>query len=80
MRYDAATLIVFGLCQLVGLIMVVRLWLPGGPRMGIGRRAIWSVVLLVPLIGILIYGLIRGFPSEHTYECPDSTGGSGDPT
>ncbi len=50
-------LIVLGLLELAAVAMIVRLWLKQTPRRW-WKRILWSVILLVPLFGILAYGLM----------------------
>jgi hypothetical protein len=49
-------IVVSGVFEVVALAVIARLWTR--PRMGIFARVFWSVVLLIPLFGLLMYGFI----------------------
>ena len=61
-------ILLLGVLELIALIAIVRLWRKrrhGRPII----RLVWSVILLVPLFGILAYGFLTVDPDEH----PDET-------
>jgi bacteriorhodopsin len=53
---DKFTIIAGAILELVGLIVIVRLWLRR--RMRIIPRILFSVVLLIPFFGLLIYAFL----------------------
>ena len=57
---DITMLAVF---ETVGLILIARLW--RRPSGGWFRKIFWTVILLVPLVGPLLYCFITLNPSEH---------------
>jgi predicted membrane channel-forming protein YqfA (hemolysin III family) len=53
------------LLEIVSLIVVVRLWRrPTGTFL---PRLLWSIVVLVPLFGLLIYVFLHEEPKTHPY-------------
>jgi hypothetical protein len=65
MTADIPTIGFCVLLEIVSLIVVIRLW-----RRPTGRflpRLLWSIVLLVPLFGLLIYVFLREEPQAHPY-------------
>ena len=53
---DRSAIIVFVVLEVMALIVVARLWLRRRHR--IIPRILWSLLLLVPLFGLLMYGFI----------------------
>lgn len=66
-------LIFLGVCETIALLFIARLWVKRTPRLWVGR-VFWSVVLLVPLFGLLAYFFLRDSPEEHPHEVLDTTG------
>jgi hypothetical protein len=62
--------------EAVGLFMIGRLWF-GKQKSSLVRRIIWSVLLLIPLFGPLMYGFISIDPSEHGEDVGDHSSGGG---
>ena len=60
-------LIFFGVLEIIALIVIVRIWLKRRPR-SLAGRLIWSVILLVPLFGVLAYFFLTENPDEHPYD------------
>ena len=57
-------LIVFAVLEMVALIVVARLWLRR--RHHIVPRILWTFVLLIPVLGLLMYGFLSGVePQKH---------------
>ena len=78
-----STFQIIGLVALecISLFFVVRLW-RGKRKMGVWTRCFWSLVLLVPLFGRLLYGFVVTDPKEHSdvlTEHWDGYGGSPPP-
>jgi len=49
-------IIVLGVLEMVALVVVIRLWLRR--RLRLLPRIFWSIVLLIPLVGLLTYGFV----------------------
>lgn len=61
---DTKLVIVLALFEMAALILVARLWLCRR-RMRIVPRVFWSLVLLVPVFGLMLYALIHNDPDAH---------------
>jgi hypothetical protein len=59
--------IVFILVELLALVLVVRLWIKPGRRRTVAK-VLWSLVLLVPVAGIMAYFFIASFPKDLSEE------------
>jgi hypothetical protein len=66
----AAQITVLVILEAVGLLMIFRLW-SRGSKGSLGRRIVWSVLLLVPLVGPLMFGFVSLDPSEHGEDVGD---------
>ena len=55
-RMDKFAIIVLAILEVVALIVIARLWLQRRHR--IIHRILWSLLLLVPLFGLLMYGFL----------------------
>ena len=71
-------LIVFVVLECISLVFIVRLWrrkrkMPGW------RRCLWSIVLLVPLVGWLLYGFNAIDPEAHSDDLPERWGSDAPP-
>jgi hypothetical protein len=75
MRIDTPTIVALSLCEVVALVAIVHLWIRRR-RTRLITRLLWSVVLLVPLFGVLFYGLTRSDPEAHSDGVPESTYGT----
>jgi energy-coupling factor transporter transmembrane protein EcfT len=71
MLVNLSTVILLILFEIVALIVIVRLWMRR--RMKIIPRVLWSVVLLLPFFGLLVYVFLHEEPQGH----PDRVGDSG---
>ena len=69
---DKGQIILIAILEAVGVILIVRLWVRR--RMPVLRRIVWSVILLLPLLGPLFFGFTQLNPSEHGDEPPDKAG------
>jgi len=58
---EVAAIMALSLLELVGLLFIVRLW-RSKAKSSLGYRLWWSAWLLVPLLGVLLYGLITEEP------------------
>ena len=56
--------ILVGLLEAVALLVIVRLWRTE-KRMSWFARLMWTIVLLVPLMGVLLYAFLRNNPDEN---------------
>lgn len=60
---DKPTLIIGATLELIALIVIVRLWMRRPLR--IVPTIFWSLVLLVPFFGLLLYFFLRDEPEAH---------------
>jgi len=60
-------LIFLGVFEVIGLLIIARMWMKRWHRRLIVRM-IWSAVLLVPVFGLLAYFFLRDSPDEHPYD------------
>jgi hypothetical protein len=60
-------LIFFFAFEIIGLLVVTRMWAKRWHRRLV-VRLIWSAVLLLPAVGLLIYFFLRETPDEHPYD------------
>ena len=58
--------ILIGIFEAVALVVIVRLWIR--PRHRLAPRILWSIILLVPLFGLLMYGFIVADLEKHPHE------------
>jgi hypothetical protein len=72
---DRPTLIVGAIFELIALIVIVRLWMRRPLR--VVSSVFWSVMLLVPFIGLFLYFFLRDDPPSHPDCVRDASGGSG---
>jgi len=63
-------IIVGAVLELIALVVIVRLWSRRPLRLV--PCLLWSVVLLVPFFGILIYVFLRETPEAHSDRVPDT--------
>ncbi len=74
-------LVGLGVLELLGLAMMARPWIKR-PKPGLIRRVVLSFVLLIPGVGLLLYGFISfGDPPPHGEDAAsysDAYYGSGD--
>ena len=77
---DLALIIILTLSELVGLALVRQLW--RRKREYLFSRVLWSLLLLIPVLGALLYLLAKQGPDAHSYDPEESTGhydpGAGD--
>ena len=57
--------VVLGILEAIALAVIVRLWWRGG-KTSLLERVVWTLVLVVPLLGILIYAFLRINPDENS--------------
>ena len=67
---DKFAIIVFAVLEVVALIVLARLWLQRRHR--ITPRILWSIALLVPLLGLLMYCFLTGVEPEKNPDRMDS--------
>lgn len=73
---DLLDKILFGVFELVALVIVVRLW--ASRRTELIPRLLWSVVLLVPCFGLMAYIFLYENPESHSERPGDSGYGGSD--
>jgi len=67
---DTFTITVGVVLEIVALVFIVRLWSRRPVRLV--PCLLWSIILLVPLFGILIYVFLRETPEAHSDRVPDT--------
>ena len=75
--YDFMTtsqIVLLSISEVVALFFIARLWLKRG-RLGAVARVFWSIILLVPVLGVILYGFCLNDPDAHPYDT-DTTSGS----
>ena len=60
-------LILVGAFEAIALIVIALMWVKRWHRRVV-VRVIWSVVLLVPVFGLLCYFFLRESPDDHPYD------------
>jgi len=70
-------LIILGICELAALFFIWRLWRQS-PNKSFAYRICWSLVLAVPAIGVIFYGLATNDPSEKPGWGDENNQGWGD--
>jgi hypothetical protein len=63
------------LAETVAFLVIWRIWARPGRR-SVFARLFWSVVLLIPLFGVVVYFFITGGPEEHPYDTDTMRGGA----
>jgi hypothetical protein len=58
---------VFIILECISLLLIVHLWLRKS-KVPDCQRCLWSILLLVPLFGWLLYGFIASAPESHPDE------------
>jgi hypothetical protein len=66
----------FVLLETVGVFMVIRLWFKAA-KASLVRRIAWSILLLIPLLGPIMYGFISLDPSAHGEDVGSGSSGFG---
>ena len=64
---DTKLIIALSVLEAIALVVIVRLWLMRRRRMSVVARILWSLILLVPGFGLIMYGFIH----SQTEEQPD---------
>lgn len=67
-----AKMILLGGLELVSVLLVARLWMRR--KHGIATRVLWSLIILLPALGPLLYVFLSTDVDAHDYDPPDSTG------
>jgi hypothetical protein len=73
---STAQMIVLAALELIALAVIVRIWVTRRHKYVI-TRVIWSLVLMVPLLGVLFYFFLREQPDEHPYDTDTMSGTAG---
>ena len=60
---NTTVIVVVGVVELITLLLIVRLW--RRRSMGLVARLFWSLFLLVPVVGLAMYGFIHADPGTH---------------
>lgn len=67
---STAQIVILGGLEAVSLFMIVRVWRRKG-NASVAGRCLWSLVLVIPLLGPLCYGFIATSPEEHGESLPE---------
>ena len=62
----------------ISLLLILRLW-RRKRNMPAWRRCLWSVVLLVPILGWLFYAFLTTNPDAHPDDLPERWGSQAPP-
>src|SRR5262245_16790058 len=57
-------LILLAALECFSVFFIFRLWRKGG--VSVWRRCVWSVILLVPVLGWIFYGFLANHPDNHS--------------
>ena len=60
--------------EAVGAFFIIRLWREKRRPLGIFSRVFWSLVLLIPFVGLILYGFCATDPDEHPYDTDTTSG------
>jgi hypothetical protein len=71
----AAQITVLGILEAVGLFLILRLWCK--IRLPVARKIVWSLLLLIPVLGPLMYGFVSLDPEPHGEDVGDFSAGGG---
>ena len=71
---NTSHIVLLGILEAAALVFIVRLWIQRRHR--IVARIFWSLVLLVPLFGLLMFGLSGSEPRRHSLKRHDSAADS----
>ncbi len=67
---NAWNIIPLSVFEIAALIVITRLWMQR--RVRIVPRLFWSVMLLVPFFGLILYLFLHEDPEAHPYRSGDS--------
>jgi hypothetical protein len=73
MSPNTSAIILLSISEIIALIIITRLWMRR--PMKFFSCLIWSIVLLVPLLGLIAFFFLREEPGINTYQVGDSAGG-----
>jgi O-antigen/teichoic acid export membrane protein len=71
---NTSAVILIAILEAVALVFIVRLWVRCSHRIVV--RIVWSLILLVPLFGLLMFGLVGSEPKKHSLKRFDSSADS----
>ena len=72
-----AAITILAALELVALVVIAKLWRTS-LRTSLASRLCWSAVLLVPILGLMLYGLITEEPPEKPGWTDENNQGWGD--
>ena len=78
MTMSKARIIILFVLECISLVLIVHLW-RRKPRPAVWYRCLWSLVLLVPLLGWILYGFVAINPETHSDELPEHWGSNAPP-
>lgn len=71
---DTFTIIMAVVLELCGFVAIGHLWTRKSKKSFVGR-CLWSVLLLVPILGPLLYGYLQIEPDENPESAADGASG-----
>ena len=71
-------LVTAAVLECIGLVLIIRLWRRKRP-IPLWQRCAWSLVLLAPVLGWLIYGFLASNPETHPESLPERWGSEAPP-
>lgn len=69
-----AWLVFLAVCEVVGVVLVIRLWMKRKDLSVFGKVA-RSIILLIPFFGLIFYIPLALFPDRHGNDPPESPTG-----
>jgi hypothetical protein len=67
MTVGATQIVIVAISEIAASFIICRLWSKRRPR-SITFRIFWSLILLIPLLGPVLYFFITETPDEHPYD------------
>jgi len=67
---STAQIIVSAVFESIGLFVIFRLW-TRKRKSSLLSRCFWSIVLLIPLLGLVLYGFVANSPEGHGESLPE---------
>jgi hypothetical protein len=71
---ETTDILLIALVEVLSLALIGNLWLKRR-KVGVPAKCFWTVILLVPALGPIFYGLSASTPSSHGQDPGDTTGG-----
>ncbi|MFZ2644358.1 MAG: hypothetical protein WA117_25440 [Verrucomicrobiia bacterium] len=69
-----AWLVFLAVCEVVGVVLVIRLWMKR-KDLSVFGKVVRSIILLIPFFGLIFYIPLALFPDRHGDDPPESPTG-----